>query len=257
MQYLLEFFKDAKIAVLFDETTDVKQRSVINILFAKLDLLCSFDKPVLIETIFVDSANHSTVSQAVMKAITSMQINLQDVYAIVTDNVAYNLKAFKDLLKPLMRGYFEAPQRKQRFFDLLKNSGVSKPTYFPAPIVTRWNTWFVAVKYISKHFSFLREFIFSELENNEYHLKLSKLKNIIENNDCIFQLFQMVSKHSDLFYFTLLECEKNNTSNSNLFSLIADMYVTIKENACKDVNVNNFVEVKAKSLFNISKEKLE
>jgi hypothetical protein len=41
----------------------------------------------------------------------------------------------------------------------LKSSNVDSPVLPPSPVITRWNTWFKAAIYHSKHFEYYQSFI--------------------------------------------------------------------------------------------------
>lgn len=97
VESLKAFFKDSSIAVICDETPDHDQ-PVINVLFAKL----RFGHPTvfkLVDTVFPEDrrVDGTTVTQAVIKAVNDFGINPSDVRAFVTDNAAYNHKAFTSL----------------------------------------------------------------------------------------------------------------------------------------------------------------
>ncbi|XP_074813238.1 EF-hand calcium-binding domain-containing protein 11 isoform X1 [Natator depressus] len=86
--------KDKKIAVIFVECCD-EARSVLNVPFAPLQP--DFSRQVnsfLVDTVFLDAVNHSTVSQAVVKAVNEYQIDYENVVVIDTDNASYMKKAF-------------------------------------------------------------------------------------------------------------------------------------------------------------------
>ena len=54
-------------------------------------------KPYLVEVEFLNSTNHQTVAQAIIKTVQKYGSAFED----VSDNAAYCLKAFCDILKPL------------------------------------------------------------------------------------------------------------------------------------------------------------
>ncbi|KAI9547189.1 hypothetical protein NQZ68_020010, partial [Dissostichus eleginoides] len=53
----------------------------------------------LVDVIFMDRCNHSTVAQAIIRSLHSNNLDLNDVWAVVTDNASYCLKAYREILK--------------------------------------------------------------------------------------------------------------------------------------------------------------
>ncbi|CAF1054974.1 unnamed protein product [Brachionus calyciflorus] len=132
-----------------------------------------------------------------------MEIKFQNVMAFISDNASYMSKAFKslktilfncthvacfahiialvgetwrsnlsevDLIVANLKSIFaRGSNRKKRFIDFLKSNEKENPSYYPSPVVTRWNTWFKAVSYISKNL-----FKTSELKNNSNLLLLTQ-----------------------------------------------------------------------------------
>ena len=99
---LKELSHGQKIAVIFDEMSDDEGRFVLNILFAPLTE--NSDGRVisyLAATEFLPRTNHSTVSQAVIKALQSYEIDFDDVVVFDTDNAAYMKKAYTTVLSAL------------------------------------------------------------------------------------------------------------------------------------------------------------
>uniref|UniRef100_H3AKS8 DUF659 domain-containing protein n=1 Tax=Latimeria chalumnae TaxID=7897 RepID=H3AKS8_LATCH len=187
-------FKDKKIAVIFDECCDDEARSVLNVLFAPVD------------TVFLDAVNHSTVSQAVVKAANEYQIDYESILVIDTDNASYMKKAFDSVFSTLFpnsihitclahivnligesfRKPFQLVDTFVRCFkNMFYNSGSRKAKYLrfmnqklqeespdakasmpPSPVGTRWNSWFHAVQYHSKNFQFYKEFFNEECKSS-------------------------------------------------------------------------------------------
>ena len=49
----------------------------------------------LVDVIFMERCNHSTVAQAIIQSLHKNGLDLNDVWAVVTDNAAYCLKAYR------------------------------------------------------------------------------------------------------------------------------------------------------------------
>lgn len=189
------------LVVIFDETPDVEGRCVLNILFAPLELdEKGLIRAYVVDTVFLETCNHQTVSQAVVKTLQDYGVENENVIAFETDNAAYMIKAYKTVLKVLFPNslhitcmahimnlvgeafrkpfvelnqfvmcfsqmFFMAGSRKRRYLKYLVDRGLKKEqaTMPPNPCGTRWNSWYRAVIYHKEHFSLYKDFI-----DNEY-----------------------------------------------------------------------------------------
>lgn len=123
-------------------------------------------------------------AQATIKSLVTNDLNFNDFLAVVTDNAAYCLKAYREGLKPVFpnslhvtcichilnlvgeafqhfkafvdvctfvtfvkSSFFKKPARKRRWRELLRSKDVENVKSPPEPVSTRWNTWFEAVSY--------------------------------------------------------------------------------------------------------------
>ncbi|XP_041480924.1 uncharacterized protein LOC121428390 [Lytechinus variegatus] len=180
---LKEVVKGAKVSVIADETTDIRDHSILNVIVGVRG------KYYLIDVCTMEACNHATLSQAVVKALTNMDIKFDDVIAIVTDSAAYCKKAAREVLTPLLpnsrhvpclahiinlgaeafqhypefgrvdtftkmmkSAFFKKPARKTRYLKYLKEYlPPDQCKLAPAPVSTRWNSWYNAVKYHKEH----------------------------------------------------------------------------------------------------------
>lgn len=146
----------------------------------------------------MDGCNYSTVSQAILASLHSNNLNLNDAWAVVTDDVAYCLKAYREVLKRVMPNtvhvtclchvislagetrhfkyfsdatslvtwmrsvFFKKPARKRRWVNFLINKEAMQSKIHPEAVCTRWNSWFEAFNYHTKHVHLYREFLFAE-----------------------------------------------------------------------------------------------
>ncbi|KAI7790722.1 hypothetical protein IRJ41_005008 [Triplophysa rosa] len=79
-----------------DETTDIRDCSILNIVIGVEGHY------FLTDVIFMESCNYTTFSQAIRGSLHRNNLDLNDVWALVTDNASYCLKAFKEVLKGVM-----------------------------------------------------------------------------------------------------------------------------------------------------------
>jgi hypothetical protein len=153
-----------------DETTDKKNRYVVNVLVGSLNGEKS--KPMLIMTTFIDQTNKKTISQCIMDSlgiIWPKSIHYDRVCLIISDQASYMIKAMKNLkcffpklhhvtclahalhrvsLKVAeehkeinsLISFFKKIMVKSplREYQFQQKTGLSLPV---KPVLTRWGTW--------------------------------------------------------------------------------------------------------------------
>jgi len=189
------------ICVIFDEMSDHEGRFVLNILFSPMEKdetgqILSY----LADTVFLEKTNHSTVSQAVLKAIQDYGIDFENVVSFDTDNASYMKTAYNTVFKSLFPNaihvtclahiqnligesfrkpfkllnsfmkkmthmFFHAGARNARYLAYMKShvEGDVRVTFPPDPVATRWNSWFRSAQYHLKYFHYYSGFISEEL----------------------------------------------------------------------------------------------
>ena len=86
-----------KIAVIVDETTDMRGRYVVNVLMHPLDSFAPVHcKALLVNTESLTAINNVSIAQLIVRTLTNMNIEFNNVLALVSDNAAYMKKCFKD-----------------------------------------------------------------------------------------------------------------------------------------------------------------
>ncbi|XP_003738249.1 uncharacterized protein LOC100904016 [Galendromus occidentalis] len=186
------------LAIVCDETTDAEDRYILNVLAVpscekqgdKLDAL-------LLECVVLEKTNYKTVSEAILRVLFKYEIPTLKISAFVTDNAAYMHKAWNCSLRPVLlngvhvtctahilnlicevwvssfqetnrlvsaikKAFTASPARKARFKQFLREKGAPQKLP-PAPVLTRWNTWFGAVLYHADHLEDYSEFFSREL----------------------------------------------------------------------------------------------
>lgn len=180
---LKDIVKDAPVSIIADETTDIRDHSVLNVVVGVRG------KYYILDVVTLEACNHATFSEAVIKAVTGAGISFQNIIAVVSDSAAYCKKAFRDVLAAVFpaavhvlclahiinlvgdifqkwpefgriatlttmikSAFFKKPGRKSRYLkyiaQYLPKEQVKLP---PVPVSTRWNTWFKAVIYHTAH----------------------------------------------------------------------------------------------------------
>ena len=75
-----------------DKTTDMREQNILNVIASIRD------KTFLIGVVKMDSCNHSTCSQAIIKPVSEVGVAFNNVISIVSDSAAYCKKACRDVL---------------------------------------------------------------------------------------------------------------------------------------------------------------
>jgi hypothetical protein len=192
------------IYLIIDETTDVKNRYVVNVMVGVLNGEQS--KPMLLTTIYVNRTNFKTISQCIIDALTKLwdgQIQYDRLWLLLSDQASYLKKAVKTMrsLFPNLHhvtclahalnrvcivikdNYEEVNQLVSLFKEVMVKShlreyqfhektGISLP---PKPVITRWNTWLNAAFYYSDNFTKIHEFINELPDSSKAIIKLKKL----------------------------------------------------------------------------------
>ncbi|XP_036001540.1 uncharacterized protein LOC118565359 [Fundulus heteroclitus] len=190
---VLKKIRGKKYSVVVDKTTDARDCSVLNIVIGVEN------QYFLVDVVFMDRCNYSTVSQAILASLHSNDLDLNDAWAVVTDNAAYCLKAYREVLNEVMPNsvhvtclchiinlvgetwqhykyfsdatslvtwmrsvFFKKPARKRRWVAFLINKEAVQAKVPPEAVCTRWNSWFEAVKYHAEHVHLYRQFFLSE-----------------------------------------------------------------------------------------------
>ena len=85
---ILKRLADQKIAVIVDETTDMRGRYVVNVLMHPLDSFAPVHfKALLVNTEFLTAINNVSIAQLIVRTLTNMNIEFNNVLALVSDAV--------------------------------------------------------------------------------------------------------------------------------------------------------------------------
>ena len=266
-----------KVIIIIDETTDSREKSVLNILLGFKDR-----STFLADVQYLQNVNHASVAQKVLMALTELGIDFNDVLAVVTDSAAYMLKCHRVALSPVLpnsvhitcwahvinlvgdtwvhiselklvntlvslvkKAFKFAGGRKRRYLDFLQQNAVLHPSLPPQPNLTRWTSWFEAVKYHAYHLEFYKGFFTLEEESSECLKKLSEMML----DESLFQRLHIettfVAEHSYRFTTLIKHLqEKKEPTSHNLYNYVENLNVYLAEGITSD---NVVAEVK--SLF--------
>lgn len=205
-----------KVAILCDESTDCYQRYFLQILCKDLNSFLRRE-PVLLDTVYLEETNFKTVSQAVVKTLNKYEIQFENVYSYVTDNASYMYKSYNSVLVNLLPNsrhstcvahiialvadtwriflkkldklvglikfiFCKSPARRIRYKVFLQDMFAEKPLLPPEPVITRWNTWFAAIKYHVEYWSYLITFISDEIRLYSESESLSEALELLRDD---------------------------------------------------------------------------
>lgn len=180
---LKKVLRGAKVCVIADETTDIQDCSILNVIVG------ARGKYFLIDVCTMEACNHATLSQAVVKPLTNVEVQFDDVIAVVTDSAAYCKKApekffshycqevfmchvwlisliwvlkhfsitqnsarVDTFVKMVKSSFFNKPARENRYLKFVRGYLPADQCKLPAvPVSMRWNSWYNSVKYHSEH----------------------------------------------------------------------------------------------------------
>ncbi|KAE9522338.1 hypothetical protein AGLY_017284 [Aphis glycines] len=143
-----------------DETTDVEERYIANVIIGTLEV----DNPgkiFLLNSEVLEKANHSTISKLFDRSIFILWPE-----GVLHDNIL--------LFNGESRKNFTTPYRINLFKNLAP--GIPLP---PEPIITRWSTWLNAVNYYCEHFLHIKNVIL-QLGSDDA-LAFKHAKQLVEN----------------------------------------------------------------------------
>lgn len=201
--------KDKPVVIVADETSDTLGRCVFAVLFRTIDSLpeqCCY----LASVNFLDTANASTCSQAIIDTLKEYDIQYNNVWGLVSDSARYMEACFKllktligeqifhykcwahkvnlvgdvflsefrelnSLVSKLKTAFLHSRKMKSAYILFLKEKAPEIPAkLFPAPVVTRWNSWFKAVIYLNDYLEHLLIFIKNSDNQNSSTLYINQ-----------------------------------------------------------------------------------
>jgi hypothetical protein len=102
------------------------------------------------------------------------------ILALVGECWRLNLKDLDSFISSIKQIFCKSAARRRRWLNHLKSNNVETPVLPPSPVITRWNTWFRAAIYHSKHFECYQSFIANERLFEDDFQTLEALDLLIE-----------------------------------------------------------------------------
>jgi hypothetical protein len=184
------------IYLIVDETSDVKNRYVVNILVGALN-----GQPIrsmLLSTTFIERTNNKTVNQCIIDSLNKLwcgSIHYERLQLVVSDQASYLLKGIKHLktifpnlnhitcivhaLHRVVTVIREDNNEVNEFISLFKQIMAKSPLREhqfheqtnlpmpPKPVLSRWNTWLLSAFYYSENYAKVKLFIEELPESSE------------------------------------------------------------------------------------------
>ena len=229
-------FEGVDVAVLADESTDVENRNVLNVL---LKALIPDSKAILISVDFLEKVNASEVAQTIQRSLVDYNVEYQQVRVFVSDNAAYMKVTFKvmkgfyvnmihvtcwchilslvgncwkdnlvslDRLVACTKAIFvKSPARRRTWRALLREKNCEVKA-FPIPVTTRWNSWFESVKYLAVYYNVFCDFIQQECVELMRSAKFDELKELVMQSTVHTEIL-FVGKHCSRIQRDLISME--------------------------------------------------
>ena len=221
-----DLFKDSKIYIIIDETSDYLQRTVFHLLVGKLDGKPS--TPCLISTQYLENTEHPTICDAITTGLNKLWpdgIRYENVLLCLSDQARNmlstgtksksdfpNMRHITCLIHCIQRVCEKVRDENElcdRFISemkcLLNKSGkrkreFQKKTGLPLPkhpVLTRWGTWLRTSFYYAEHFAKVQEFIKELMKEPNRPRALIQLDEMIDDP-------QLPLKLNNLKYFKIL-----------------------------------------------------
>lgn len=252
------------VSVIVDETTDHRDKSVLNIIVAHLDKL------YLIDVIFLVECNARTLSQHVIKSLTTYGIEYDNVCSFVSDNAAYCKAAFNILTNILpnaiqvgcmahilnlagedfVKGEFyrevvvfvndlknifkRQPARKRRYLEHIATLTLPEgvPTRLPPePCPTRWGTWFSAVEYHRTHLDVYESFFANEESTADQVERVRRA--LAEAKDRLLLKLSFIAECTPKIQFNLTNLEGNQPFAASMFNTIDGLSTYLMQGTAK------------------------
>lgn len=208
-----EKLKNQPVVVVADETSDKQGRCVFAVLFktvnAEPEQSC-----FLASVYFLDAANGSTCSQAIMDTLKAYDIDYFQVQGLVSDSARYMtacfnmlkiligdhilhyqcwahkinlvgdifIKEFKELntiVAKTKAAFLHSRKMKSAYLKYLQEHvPLLTPKLYPTPVVTRWNSWFKSAIYLNEYVEHIIAFLNDYEDDN---MSTSYLTECFEN----------------------------------------------------------------------------
>jgi len=141
-----------------------------------------------------------------------------------------NLKSVDKFISLIKMIFCKSPSRRRRWIEHLKSNNVPNPTLPPSPVIVRWNTWSRAAIYHAKHYEHYQAFISNERLNETDTEGLISLDLLLQENVDLKEELEFVKESSKTVFFSLLDCQEDNLSASEIYSKLLTIDAEFSKN---------------------------
>lgn len=204
-QTTAEICRDQDVIVTVDESMDLKNRKLVNVLVGPAQPNISSR---LVASKFVQKCDAAAISNVVLEALSTISVKTSHLVCLKSDNAKYMLSAgntlkglsrrmihstcwshILHLVSEEIRGQMKkadlyisafksvlvkAPSRRDELLDVFEDHGHSR-TLPPVPVITRWCTWLEAASFHYKHLEAEATWVEATQDNSAVMHKLKKL----------------------------------------------------------------------------------
>lgn len=246
IQTTAEICRDHSVIVTVDESMDLKNRKLVNVLVGPAQ---PNTVSRLVASKFVQKCDAATVSNVILDALSTISVRTSQLVCLKSDNAKYMLSAGKTLkglagrmihstcwshilhlVSEEIRGQMKladlyissfksvlvkAPSRRDELLDVFEERGHSRALP-PVPVITRWCTWLEAASFHYEHFQAEAMWIEATQDNSAI---MHKLKKICRKSELIGQL-EKLNKVCTGISSSIKTLEKRHIAASDVWLLL-------------------------------------
>lgn len=270
-QRLKEAVKDQKVSILCDETTDRKGQCVFIVLIKVLGCGDESVQKLFVGGVkILANANATECSQAIISVVQKLGIHYGNIVSITSDSARYmgkcitairilvsedlvhtqcwahklnlvgniwsmELSELNNCVVQTKHLFMNTRKRKHAYLQFLiekYTNESTKPKLFPIPVITRWNSWYKSVEYLSEFLHDIVNFVLHNVDDESAAVNYFKGMTSTEVNKIHCQAVMLVDHCAQCCNLLLtLESSKipmAHTLNSKLNDL-SKSFVLLKE----------------------------
>lgn len=178
------------------------------------------------------------------------------IFNLVGETWRLSMKDADQVVAQVKSIFSRSGQRRSRFHDALVAANIELPKAFPAPVITRWGTWFRAIQYINLYFDQLKSFVDQDLEIDDT-VALVKLRELFEKSETLKQDVKFIANHCGKIITTLEFFERQEVSSTEVYDKVSDLYFWLSQQEDYHRNISEENCQTAQKLFKVALDKLK
>uniref|UniRef100_H3AFC8 HAT C-terminal dimerisation domain-containing protein n=1 Tax=Latimeria chalumnae TaxID=7897 RepID=H3AFC8_LATCH len=258
-----EIMELVNLSVVTDESTDAQDQYVLHILFVLQglndeDASDSEMKTILTDTMYLQTVNYTTISQAIVKCLNNFGVDFNNIIAFISDNATYVSKAYNQVLQGLLSNsvhltcnahivalvsdiwrtnfpevdkliatvkkvFKYCPSRKLHFKEHLQSTvqvvgSNLRVKLPPEPVKTRWGSWYAATEYHA-------QYITSYSTNTQV---LKELKHLLDNSEILQVQLKLIARYGKELVVLIKWFESHEIRVHQAYNKVVDLINTYK-----------------------------